>query len=145
LSPRIAGPVGQTGATGPAGPQGPPGPGHITIYNIPYGHDGWVADPNEFDCQAPPVLMCHAGPYTTTTTDDLGVISGSDLGNITSQSHVMAQQINSPSAASRSGNAILTPTCYVWNPFPGGFHAFCPDIDPQVNPQASLRVVVVNP
>ncbi len=58
----LPGPVGLPGAEGPPGPQGPVGPagpqgrpgingtGHISFYNIPYGHDGWVVDTNPNDC-----------------------------------------------------------------------------------------------
>lgn len=107
-----AGPQGPRGATGPQGPQGleglpgpaglpgaegPAGPGHITIYNILQGHDGWVVNndsPGSGQCNPFPVLspLCHAGPFQS--SGQLGVISGSDLGDITSQSTVIAQQVN---------------------------------------------------
>jgi hypothetical protein len=138
-----AGPIGQTGATGPAGPQGPPGPGHITIYNIPYGHDGWIIGGSS-QCGVPGATeFCGGGPYTS--SGNLGTISGTDLGNITSQSSVMAEQVNNGNAGGVNGYAAGTftarPYCTVWDVFAGGFHAYCGN----ANTNTNLRVTVINP
>ena len=93
------------GAEGPQGPQGPPGPGHITFYTIPYGHDGWVVGTD------------FTGPVAPGTF----VISGSDLGNITSNSVVIAQEVNNPNTQPSYGQyGTSTPYCSVWDVFAGG-------------------------
>lgn len=115
----------------------------ITIYNIPNGHDGWVV-PTTAQCPAGSGIGYETGPADVSHCD-LQTISGSDLGNITSQSVVIAQQVN--------GNGLMatTPTnyigygivsgCTVWNVFSSGFNAYCP----ATTSSTSLRVLVVTP
>ena len=63
---RPKGDTGSPGQQGIQGIQGPQGPaGHITIYNIPYGHDGRTIDTAPGDCQigSPFIGSCNAGPF----------------------------------------------------------------------------------
>ena len=91
--------------------------------------------------------MCNAGPYVpgSPSGNPQGtVISGSDLGNITSNSFVIAEQIG-PNTIIGNGQGVdttahNTPNCSVWTPFAGGFHVFCP----MSNTNTSLRVIVIN-
>jgi hypothetical protein len=135
-----AGPIGQTGTTGPVGPRGPSGTGHITIYNIPYGHDGWVVNIIPSYCSPTYQFECGAGPIQN---NQIGVIFGDDLGNITSQSAVIAQQVNNGAIEPNAGgpSAVISPYCTVWDVFTHGFHAYCPESNTNTN----LRVVVINP
>jgi hypothetical protein len=77
--------------------------------------------------------MCGSGPYVPSRTppfQEIGPISGTDLGNITANSFVMAQVIQYIHKAiqyiqfqgTTYANALLSPNCAVWSP--GGFHAF---------------------
>jgi hypothetical protein len=134
---------GAQGIQGPQGPRGIPGTGHITIYNIPPGHDGWVYSAPT-NCNAP---FCNAGPLTSSTFGTLGQISGTDLGNITSQSFVWAEPINEgvSGGVMEDNGVALSPQCTVWDVFNGGFHAYCQINTLGFNSEVNLRVVVINP
>jgi hypothetical protein len=67
------------------------------------------------------------------------------LSNITSQSVVIAQQVNNGATNVGTVNipttSIVSPYCTVWDVFNSGFHAYCQ----QSNTNTNLRVVVINP
>jgi hypothetical protein len=139
-----AGPIGQTGATGPAGSQGPAGPGHVSFYTIPIGHDGWTLS-TASGGGGPSFTPGGVGPAAA-------IISGPDLTNITTQSVVMAHEINTGVTSvgdPSETNGIASPwwnegpDCHTWDPFQNGFHVYCFGGG---NPNTTeLRVAVLNP
>lgn len=141
----------------------------MTVYNIPYGHDGWTVGFGTYDghspnlCGNPPWAICDVGPFNGNNTlqdnsPNLGVINGTDLASITPNSFVIAEQVNNGFTKlpnNIEGNAFsgsfaapaVTPSCTVWDVFTHGFHAYCPDVamPPQNTTNAVLRVLVINP
>jgi hypothetical protein len=121
---------------------GPQGPGHVTIYNIPQGHDGWTLsrDPNGYTEDPAPVTRNSTGVF-------VHAIQGNDLSAITNQSEIIAETMGwntpasdwpigsespdgtvpSPQQAGGYGNSLDLPIgakCNTWGAFSHGFHTF---------------------
>ena len=88
--------------------------------------------------------MCGNVPTLRNDIGNLGTISGSDLGNLTNQSSVMAEEVNNGNAGGVNGPTTFgtftaRPYCTVWDVFAGGFHAYCGN----ANTNTNLRVTVI--